>query len=208
MKNYGFIRVAAASPKIRLADMAANAAEICRMIEEAAENEVSIIVFPEMSLMGTTCGDMLLRSSIMDQTRSTIEDIAAKTAELDITAVIGGPSAEGQHMESCAYVISGGEVWGSVCESEPWPHWFKVGDARMAVVFGNDSLHPASAAIESVLAGADLWPISPASRRFQENTPDSRIWSASNPDVCMPATSMPHRASGNPPATTFSPEIV
>ena len=156
MKNYGFIRVAAASPKIRLADMAANAAEICRMIEEAAENEVSIIIFPEMSLMGTTCGDMLLRSSIMDQTRTTLEEIAAKTADLDITAVIGGPAAEGQHMESCAYVICGGEIWGNVCESEPWAHWFKVGDARMAVVFGNDAHHPASASIESVLAGADI----------------------------------------------------
>ena len=50
MKNYGFIRTAAAVPAVRLADPAFNAEEICRMIDKAIEEEVSLIVFPELAL--------------------------------------------------------------------------------------------------------------------------------------------------------------
>ena len=156
MNNFGFIRVAAASPKIRLADMTANAAEIIRMIEEAQENEVSILVFPHMCLTGYTCGDILRRSSIMEQTKAAIEDIASHMSDMNITAIIGAPSSEGYHMESSAYILNGGEIWGEVRRSDDYPRYFKIGDAKVAIVFDDDSINPGSVVSESILGGANI----------------------------------------------------
>ena len=55
MKN-GFVKVASVTPKIKVADPGYNAKEICRHIEEAAERGAKVIVFPELSLTGYTCG--------------------------------------------------------------------------------------------------------------------------------------------------------
>ncbi len=156
MNDFGFIRAAAASPRIKLADLAANTAEICRLIEEAAENEVSLIVFPEMSLLGTTCGDLLHRRSIREQTRAALEEIAAKTAETDITAIVGGPAAEGCRPDSCAYVISGGEIWGSASKKDRYPQYFKIGEAKVAIDFGLAADEPDSSISASILGGADI----------------------------------------------------
>ena len=65
MNNHGFIRVAAAVPAIRLADPAYNAEEICRLIDKAIEEEVSLIVFPELSLTGSTCGDLFTNAALL-----------------------------------------------------------------------------------------------------------------------------------------------
>ena len=54
MKDFGFIRVAAAVPQVRVADTTYNSEEICRLIEEASKAEVSIVTFPELSLTGCT----------------------------------------------------------------------------------------------------------------------------------------------------------
>ena len=58
MKNYGFIRTAAAVPTVKVADVTYNTAEICRLAGEAFEKEVSLVVFPELSLTGSSCGDL------------------------------------------------------------------------------------------------------------------------------------------------------
>ena len=58
MKNYGFFRTASATPRVKIADVRHNTAEICRLAAEANEKEASIVVFPELSLTGATCGDI------------------------------------------------------------------------------------------------------------------------------------------------------
>ena len=64
MKNYGFIRTAAAVPVVKVADVAHNVEEICRLVGEAADKEVSLAVFPELSLTGSTCGDLFGNSPL------------------------------------------------------------------------------------------------------------------------------------------------
>ena len=65
MKNYGFIRTAAAVPSVKVADVIYNAAEICRLAGEAFEKEVSLVAFPELSLTGYSCGDLFGQSLLV-----------------------------------------------------------------------------------------------------------------------------------------------
>ena len=65
MKNYGFIRTAAAVPAVRIADVEYNTAEICRLAGEAFEKEVSLVVFPELAITGYTCADLFGQSLLV-----------------------------------------------------------------------------------------------------------------------------------------------
>ena len=58
MNDYGFIRVAAAVPEVRVASVSHNVAQICRLIKEAAGKEAAIVVFPELSVTGARCADL------------------------------------------------------------------------------------------------------------------------------------------------------
>ena len=75
----GFIKVAALTPKIRVADPAYNKQEIIRKIEEAEEQRAVIAVFPELCITGYTCGDLFLMEPLLRQAESALLDIAAET---------------------------------------------------------------------------------------------------------------------------------
>ena len=66
MNTYGFFRVAAASPVVRVADVEFNTGEICRMIGEAVDQGVSLLAFPELSLTGYTCGDLFSNNRLLE----------------------------------------------------------------------------------------------------------------------------------------------
>ena len=65
-KRFGFVKVAAATPLVKVADCHANAKAIDEMTAEAMERGVSVVVFPELSLTGYTCGDLFLQSRIIE----------------------------------------------------------------------------------------------------------------------------------------------
>ena len=64
MKNYGFIRIASACPLGRVGDVMYNTTEICNLIDQAVNQQVSLLVFPELSISSYTCGDLLLTSAM------------------------------------------------------------------------------------------------------------------------------------------------
>lgn len=107
MGDFGFIRTAAAVPAVRVADVSANVTEICRLIDEACNRSVSLIVFPEMCVTGYTCGDLFGQDLIV----RAAEDGAARIAEYckgrRITAVVGVPVRYRSRLYNCAAVISG-----------------------------------------------------------------------------------------------------
>lgn len=74
----GFLRVAAATPKIRVADCIHNAQAITGQIIQAAENNASLIVFPELSVTGYTCSDLFLQSALLDAAEDAVLQIAEK----------------------------------------------------------------------------------------------------------------------------------
>ena len=114
MDNYGFFRVAAASPVVRVADVAFNTEEICRMIGLAAEEGISLIAFPELSVTGYTCGDLFSNTHLLDEARRGLERIRSFTEGLRIAAVVGAPIRKGNKLYNCAVVIIDGKIAGYV----------------------------------------------------------------------------------------------
>lgn len=156
MEGFGFIRVAAAAPKVRLADTKTNATEISRMIEEAWEKEVSIIVFPELSITGATCADLKYEQVLITEATKSIEEIAQNTSEFDITTIIGSPLSLNGSLENCAIVIHKGEIHGIVPQNSNQITLFQIGDAKLGLVFGDDLWSPIQESSLHAVAGANI----------------------------------------------------
>ena len=78
MSRYGFIKVAAATPLVKVADCHANAKAIDEMTAEAMERGASIVVFPELSLTGYTCGDLFLQNTLLKSAELELENYIEK----------------------------------------------------------------------------------------------------------------------------------
>ncbi|MCM1502571.1 MAG: NAD(+) synthase [Bacteroidales bacterium] len=113
-ENYGFIRVSAAMPAVRLADTRANAESVCRLIDKAEEDEVSLIAFPELCVTGYTCGDLFGNCTLLSGAKEAILAIARHTEGKSITAVIGAPVEFNDRLYNCAIVASNGKIAGIV----------------------------------------------------------------------------------------------
>ena len=114
MNNYGFIRTAAAVPALRLADTRANTKEICRLIEEALTKEVSLLVFPELSVTGATCGDLYAQEMLLRGAEEGIREILEFSIDKRICIVVGAPVRCGGRLYNCAVIIKDGELVGMV----------------------------------------------------------------------------------------------
>ena len=77
--RHGFVKVAAATPDIRVADVAYNKEQICRLIDETTAEGAKIVVFPELVLTGYTCGDLFTQDVLLGEVRRAIKEVAAAT---------------------------------------------------------------------------------------------------------------------------------
>ncbi len=114
MKNYGFIRTAAAVPSVRVADVTYNAAEICRLAGEAFEKGVSLVAFPELSLTGYSCGDLFGQSLLIKGAEDEVRKIVEFSRGKSLTIVAGAPVSYRCRLYSCAIVIRNGNIKGIV----------------------------------------------------------------------------------------------
>ena len=89
MKNYGFFRTASATPRVKVADVNHNVSEICRLISEAHEKEVSLVVFPELSLTGATCGDLFGQTLLIRSAEEGVREIAGFSNGKSVMIVAG-----------------------------------------------------------------------------------------------------------------------
>ena len=90
--NFGFFRVAAAVPdKVDIAYSAGNAARIIEIVRRAAAEGVRVVVFPELSVTGYTCGDLLRMPKLADDAERALSEIADATAALPVAAIVGMP---------------------------------------------------------------------------------------------------------------------
>ena len=110
MKSYGFIRVATAVPVVRVADVEANTAEICRMTGEAEANGASIVLFPELSITGYTCSDLFFQKALQDETLSVLSAIVKDSVSSDVLIFIGFPYLHSSKLYNAAAAIKGGKV--------------------------------------------------------------------------------------------------
>ncbi|MGN1088962.1 MAG: NAD(+) synthase [Huintestinicola sp.] len=113
MKN-GFVRCGSAVPPVRVADCDTNAAEIIKMIKEAAENDCSLLVFPELCITGYTCGDLFLSETLLKSAKSALRRILDETSDIDMVFIVGLPLSVSQKLYNCAAVCHKGDVMGFV----------------------------------------------------------------------------------------------
>ncbi|MDY5987857.1 MAG: NAD(+) synthase [Lachnoclostridium sp.] len=108
----GFIKVAAVTPDIRVADVQYNTEQICRMIDETVAEGAKIVVFPELCITGYTCSDLFTQEVLLDHAREALREITAYTAEKDALIFVGVPlSVEGE-LYNVAAALNHGEILG------------------------------------------------------------------------------------------------
>ena len=106
----GFVRIAAATPPVRVADCPYNTAEMYRMIAEAAENGAAAIVFPELSVTGYTCGDLFKDRRLLESAGESLMALIEKAKDLDILCAVGMPVASNGALYNCAAVFCRGAL--------------------------------------------------------------------------------------------------
>ena len=110
----GFIKVAAATPKIKVADPAYNTEEILKIIDETEKNGASILVFSELTISGYTCGDLFLQQPLLTECKNQLLRIVKATEIKSMLVVVGCPIVIKQKLYNCAVVISDGSILGIV----------------------------------------------------------------------------------------------
>ncbi len=149
-RTHGFVRVAAATPVVHIADPAANAAEHLDLIRKAGEAGVELLVFPELSLSAYAIDDLHLQAALLDAVEAQLPGLAKAAGEAGLAAVVGAPIRHGDRLLNCAVLLSGGEIVGAVPKTylpnyrEYYEkRWFSPGDD-----IGAETLR---------IAGADSW---------------------------------------------------
>lgn len=110
----GFLKVAAVTPKIRVADTRYNAEQICDGIRKAAAQGAKVIVFPELCITGYTCGDLFLQEKLLLEAKEALFKIAGFTKDFDSVVFVGLPFAYRGKLYNVAAAISRGEILGLV----------------------------------------------------------------------------------------------
>lgn len=110
----GFVKVAACTPDLRVADCLYNTARICKGIKEALDQNARIIVFPELSITGYTCGDLFWQEALLKEAKHQLIHILARTKGNDALIFVGLPWEKGDKLYNVAAVISNGRLLGLV----------------------------------------------------------------------------------------------
>ncbi len=108
----GFVKVAAVTPDIRVADVEFNKEQICRKMDEAAASGAKIIVFPELCVTGYTCSDLFTQDVLLDHAREVLTEIAAHTRDMDALVFVGAPLAVDGELYNVAAAMNHGKILG------------------------------------------------------------------------------------------------
>jgi NAD+ synthase (glutamine-hydrolysing) len=148
-RTHGFVRVAAATPVVHIADPAANAEEHINLIRRAGDAGADVVVFPELSLSAYAIDDLHMQSALLDAVERQLPALARAAGEAGLAAVVGAPIRHGDRLLNCAVLLSGGEIVGAVPKTylpnyrEYYEkRWFSAGDdlgAETLRIAGTDS---------------------------------------------------------------------
>lgn len=115
--KHGFVKVAAVTPNIRVADVEHNTREICRLIDETISNGAKIVVFPELCVTGYTCGDLFAHDALLKKAESALKEIVAHTDGKDALVIVGTPYDIRNKLYNVAAVMHNGKLLGLVTKT-------------------------------------------------------------------------------------------
>ncbi|CAN5123625.1 NAD(+) synthase [soil metagenome] len=183
MSWHGMVRVATSVPRIRIGDCKHNAAKICELLSRAVQDDVSVVVFPELCLTGYTCGDLFHQQALIEDVRQQLVELVNQSSDpFRGVFVVGAPLAVDGLLFNCGVVIQGGRILGVVpksylpnykefYEARWFASAFKARNATLTigtqqVPFGRDLLFEASN-VPGLILGVeiceDLWATLPPS---------------------------------------------
>lgn len=108
--NYGMFRVASASLKLKVANPSYNKEEIKKVIDKAVEEDVRLLVTPELSITGYTCADLFFTRTLLDSADKALLELAEYTKDKNICVIIGAPYIYKNKLLNCAYTLFDGKV--------------------------------------------------------------------------------------------------
>lgn len=127
--DYGFIKVAAATPKIKVADVDYNTELICNQIDEVAKNGAKVLVFPELCLTGYTCSDLFWQSLMLEKVKEKTIEIARYSKDYDMLIMIGIPYEHNGKLYNVGVVLHKGKILGMVTKKH-LPNYSEFYEAR------------------------------------------------------------------------------
>ncbi|MBQ5736876.1 MAG: NAD(+) synthase [Alistipes sp.] len=178
--QYGYMRVAAAVPRVHIADAHSNAEGALKIMGDAFNEGVEIVVMPELSLVGYTCGDMVLQKKLLSDTEKALAWLMEQTADIPTIGIVGLPVVYADRLYNCAAVIGQGQLWGIVPKSyipnygefselRWWVSGYSIKDrmiryAGQECAFGSDLMFDIHGVEFGVEICEDMWvPVPPSS---------------------------------------------
>ena len=164
----GFVKVAAASPELRVADPSYNAGKIVDLIRKAESQGVKVLVFPELSITGYTCGDLFFQKRLQQSADDALLSIVKDSVSSDALIFVGYPFLLRGKLYNTAAVINRGKVL-AIIPKRNLPsynefyetRWFTPSPEEIICIdgipFGNKILHKAGDLVISAEICVDLW---------------------------------------------------
>ncbi len=174
MDNYGFLRVAAAVPTVKVADVRSNMEAISVLADKAEAQGASVLVCPELALTGASCGDLFGQQSLLDEVEKVLDVIKMRSRGKLLTWIVGAPVRWNDRLYDCAVVIRNGQIRGVVPKGIPevsgsfQNRWFADGRAlrgcgnlvvvgeNAPVLMGNEQLFKIGRTRVAICFGEDL----------------------------------------------------
>lgn len=150
----GFIKVAVATPEVRVANCQYNVEQIVALIKEAEEKKVKILVFPELCITGYTCGDLFLQELLLEQAEEQVQYLLEQTKGMEMVIAVGAPISYKQKLYNCAIWIQNGEILGIVPKKNI-PNYNEFYEGRYFVA-GNDSIKETTYCNQRVIFNSNL----------------------------------------------------
>ena len=199
--QFGYMRVAAAVPRVHIADAHRNAEGALKIMQDAFREGVEIVVMPELSLVGYTCGDMVLQKKLLRDSEQALAWLMQETQDIPTIGIVGLPVVYADRLYNCAAVFGQGVLWGIVPKSyipnygefselRWWVSGFGIRDrvirfAGQECAFGADIMFDIHDVEFGVEICEDMWvPVPPSSMQAVQGAKLLFNLSASPESVC------------------------
>lgn len=177
--KHGYIRIAAAIHDVRVSDCRWNTLEMSKLIDQANQQQVEIISFPELSVTAYTCGDLFFQQKLLNQSLEALQQLLLKSSESNLIIIAGMPVLVDDRLFNVAVVLQTGKILGIVPKTHLPNHnefyekrWFAAATEAcrreiqlngQQVAFGTDLLFEYGEAVFGIEICEDLWVPQPPS---------------------------------------------